>query len=83
MSALTVAWHVLVALLIGVVVFFLGLFLPLWTLMLVGKDPGNIGGGLLTVGIGAPLGSACGVFAGIFWFRKLRSWRETVREVPH
>ena len=73
MSALTTVWHGVLAFFVGVMAFFLGLFLPVWTLMSIGRDPGNIGGGLLTIWIGGPFGVVCGLAAGIFSFRKLRS----------
>jgi hypothetical protein len=57
MSALATLRYLFVALLIAAIAFSVGLFLPLWTLMLIARDPGNIGGGLLTMWIGGPVGS--------------------------
>lgn len=56
--------------------FFVGLFIPLWFLIAVGKDPGNIGGGLLTMGLGFPMGIAFAVAAAWFCFRKTKFLNE-------
>lgn len=57
--------------------FAVGLFIPLWALIAIGKDPGNIGGGLLTMGLGFPIGIAFAVAAGWFGFRKTKFLNES------
>lgn len=48
----------------------LGMFLPVWAMTLIGKDPGKTGGGILVIGIGIPLGLAFGIRSGILAFKK-------------
>jgi hypothetical protein len=77
MRAFTIAIRVLLAVVAGVVAFFFGLFLPLWVMMAVGKDPGNIAGGFLTIGIGTPIGLVCWISAGVIVFTKMRLGTES------
>ena len=72
MKILFAAVRVVLAIGIGALAFLLGLFIPLWTMMAVGKDPGNIGGGFLTLGIGIPIGLVCGIAGGWFCFSKTK-----------
>jgi len=70
------AWigaRILLALVVGGLGFVAGAFAPLWVMMAKGKDPGDIAGGLLTMGIGFPLGLACGIASGWFCFTKTKS----------
>ena len=72
MRAFTITIRVLLGVVAGVVAFLFGLFLPLWVMMAIGKDPGDIAGGFLTIGIGTPIGLVCGISAGVFAFTRIR-----------
>jgi hypothetical protein len=68
MKVTLITVRILAAIVIGVIAFVLGSFAPLWTMMAIGRDPGDIGGGLLTMGIGLPVGVVCGIVAGWCFF---------------
>jgi len=72
MNAALIAVRILAAIVIGAFVFVLGSFAPLWTMMAIGRAPGDIGGGLLTMGIGLPVGVVCGIVAGWCFFAGTR-----------
>jgi hypothetical protein len=65
------ALRLVIALIIGITMFFVCMILPVFVISVVRGDPGNIAGGLLTISIGAPLGLVGGVFFGILSFRKI------------
>ena len=57
---------------VGAIAFVFGLFLPLWTMMLIGRDPGDLAGGILTIWAGGPIGLLLGIATGVVSFNKLR-----------
>jgi hypothetical protein len=84
MRIVNIIFRVLLSIAAGALAFFVGLFLPLWTTMLIGRDPGDIGGGFLTLGIGLPIGLASAAAAGWFSFTRTRTWNKTpaVKRLP-
>jgi hypothetical protein len=48
------ALRLVIALIIGITMFFVCMILPVFVISIVRGDPGNIAGGLLTISIGAP-----------------------------
>ena len=73
MKALRIALRILLAVVAGGFTFAFGSFAPLWVMMAIGKDPGDIAGGLFTLGIGLPLGLICGTAGGWFIYAKTKS----------
>jgi hypothetical protein len=72
MKGALITVRILAAIVIGAFAFVLGSFAPLWAMMAIGRDPGDIGGGLLTIGIGLPIGVVCGIVAGWYFFAGTR-----------
>lgn len=47
------------------------LFIPLFVISAIRGDPGDIGGGILTIFVGFPIGLPGGIGCGIFAFKKI------------
>ena len=63
--------RLLVAVVIGIMMFFVCLFIRLVLISVLRGDPGDIAGGILTICIGLPVGLIGGISSGIFAFRKI------------
>ncbi len=64
--------RLLIAVIIGIVMFAVCAFIPLFVISAVQEDPGNVGGGILTILVGFPIGLIGGIASGAFAFKKLR-----------
>jgi hypothetical protein len=64
-------FRLLVAIVIGSIMFLVCLFIPLVLMSAFRGDPGDIAGGFLTICIGLPVGLVGGIGSGIVAFRKI------------
>ena len=56
----------------GIVMFFVCVFVPLFVISAVRGDPGDIAGGILTIFVGFPIGLLGGLGFGVFAFKKIQ-----------